>query len=228
MTTPEVDKRKGKPRIKRRLSVRFGTDAKMCGGTVVDISEGGMRIESPESFPKNSVITVFVQFPRHSVRLRARVIWSGGGGSASVGMGLALTQPEPSLKRAYAEWVAEVKQAVAETHAAEAAQAAAPATAAQAAAPAPAALPAAAAPLAESPAPTPASRAPEPQGPVRRRLESRQGQSYEALLERQSEGWRLTIVQLPRQLGIGTPDLESTCPDYASAEKALREFVRAH
>jgi len=224
MTTPEVDKRKGKPRIKRRLSVRFGTDAKMCGGTVVDISEGGMRIESPESFPNNSVITVFVQFPRHSVRLRARVIWSGGGGSASVGMGLALTQPEPNLKRAYAEWVAEVKQAVAETHGAETHAAAAP----QAAAPAPAALPATAAPLAELPAPTPAPRAPEPQGPVRRRLESRQGQSYEALLERQTEGWRLTIVQLPRQLGIGTPDLESTCPDYASAEKALREFVRAH
>ena len=224
MTTPDLDKRKGKPRIKRRLSVRFGTDAKMCGGTVVDISEGGMRIESPESFPANSVITVFVQFPRHSVRLRARVIWSGGGGSSSVGMGLALTQPEPTLKRAYGEWVAEVKQAVAETHAAETHAA----EAAQAAAPAPAALPATAAPLAESPAPTPAPRAPEPQGPVRRRLESRQGQSYDALLERQTEGWRLTIVQLPRQLGIGTPDLESTCPDYASAEKALREFVRAH
>ena len=222
MPAPDLDKRKGKTRIKRRLSVRFGTDAKMCGGTVVDISEGGMRIESPESFPVNSVVTVFVQFPRHSVRLRAKIIWSSGaGGAGSAGMGLALSQPVPALKQAYAEWVAEVKQAAAEDHAAGAsAPATTPAT------PAPAPLPAAAATGAEAPALQPA--APEPQGPIRRRLESRQGQSYDALLERQPPGWRLVIVQLPRQLGVGTPDLDSTCPDYASAEKTLREFVRTH
>ncbi len=67
-----------------------------------------------------------------------------------------------------------------------------------------------------------------PEGPVRRRLESRQGQSYEALLERQPDGWNLTIVQLPRQLGVGTPDLQQTCGDYYSAEDLLREFVRSH
>jgi len=219
MTVPEPDKRKGKPRFKKRLSVRFGTEAKMVGGNVVDISEGGMRIESTESFPVNSVITVFVQFPRHSVRLRARVIWSGGSGeSSSARMGLALTQPEPVLKRAYAEWVAEVKQVATESHAAGAA---APAAEAAAASPRPPATP-----VPESPAPQP--RAPEPPGPIRRRLESRQGQSYDALLERQPEGWQLTIVQLPRQLGVGTPDFQSSCPDYSSAEKTLRDFVRTH
>ena len=117
MTAPGTDKRKGKPRVWKRLSVRFGTEAKMIGGNVVEISEGGMRIESTESFPVHSVITVFVQFPRHSVRLRARVIWSGGSSeSSSTRMGLALTQPEPALKLAYAEWAAEVKKAASEAH----------------------------------------------------------------------------------------------------------------
>src|SRR5437867_7151772 len=125
MTAPGTDKRKGKPRVWKRLSVRFGTEAKMVGGNVVEISEGGMRIESTESFPVHSVITVFVQFPRHSVRLRARVIWSGGSSeSSSTRMGLALTQPEPALKLAYAEWAAEVKKAASEAHTAGTASAA--------------------------------------------------------------------------------------------------------
>src|SRR6266481_588705 len=197
MTGPALDKRKGKPRIQRRLPVRFGTDAKMCGGVVSDISEGGMRIESPESFAVNSVITVFVQFPRHSVRLRVRVIWvSAAGGGAAI-MGLALTQPEPTLKRTYAEWAAEVKLAAAETPAATAPPPAAPR-------PEPAPAPPGAAPTAA-----------EPKGPITRRLESRQGQSYEAILERQPQGWNLTIVQLPRQLGVGAPDFVGSCPDYA-------------
>jgi len=227
-TTSAQDKRKGKPRVLRRLPVRFGTEAKMCGGTVVDISEGGMKIESGESFPPNAVITVFVQFPRHSIRLRARVMWAGaaaGGGAGT--MGLALTQPEPTLKRAYAEWAAEVKLAATETDVVSAVTAAAHAAAGSpvagqesgegAAAPHP--------PPAAAPAAPPAA---EPRGPVRRRLESRQGQSYEALLERTSGGWQLTIVQLPRQLGVGKPDFQDICPDYASAEKTLRDFVRNH
>ncbi|OLC55151.1 MAG: hypothetical protein AUH92_02735 [Acidobacteria bacterium 13_1_40CM_4_69_4] len=74
----------------------------------------------------------------------------------------------------------------------------------------------------------PAPKTPEPRGPIHRRLESRQGQSYDALLERNSDGWSLTIVQLPRQLGVGKPDLQEICPDYAAAEKTLREFVRTH
>ena len=217
MTTPDLDKRKGKPRIPRRLPVRFGSDAKMCGGMVADISEGGMRIESPESFPVNSVITAFVQFPRHSVRLKVRVIWCSAAGGGSATMGLALTQPEPTLKRAFAEWLAEVKLAAAETPAPDASAAPAPAPAA----PRPE-------PAAAAPAPAAAPPAAEPRGPITRRLESRQGQSYEAVLERQPQGWNLTIVQLPRQLGVGAPDLESLCSDYASAEKALRDFVRTH
>ena len=190
----------------------------MVGGNVVEVSEGGMRIESAESFPVHSVITVVVQFPRHAVRLRARVIWSGGSSeSGSSRMGLALTQPEPALKLAYAEWVAEVKRAASDAHSAGAA---APAPVTDSPSPQ-----AAAAPVAQSPPPP---RVPEPAGPVRRRLESRQGQSYDALFERQPEGWQLTVVQLPRQSGVGAPDFQSCCPDYASAEKALREFVRTH
>src|SRR6266705_1070050 len=103
MTVPVPDKRKGKPRILRRLPVRFGTDAKMCGGIVSDNSEGGMRIESPESFPVNSVITVFVQFPRHSVRLRVRVIWcrAAGGGAFFISRRIPHT-------RSYGDWSSDV------------------------------------------------------------------------------------------------------------------------
>jgi len=219
MAAPDQDKRKGKPRIARRLPVRFGTDAKMCGGMATDISEGGLKVECTESFSANSVITVFVQFPRHSVRLRVRVIWCSSasqGGSAT--MGLALTQPEPQLKRAYGEWLAEVKLAVAETQVSGAVSAAASAATAVAARPEPAARPEVA----------PAPKAPEPRGPIHRRLGSRQGQSYDALLERTAGGWNLTIVQLPRQLGVGKPDFQELCPDYATAEKTLREFVRTH
>src|SRR5262245_48286993 len=180
----------------------------MCGGNVSDISEGGMRIDCTETFPQNSVITVFVQFPRHAVRLRARVVWCVAGGEGGVArMGLALTQPEPTLKRAHSEWLAEVKQTASEAPAAGQP----PAGAASPVAP----------PPKETAASVPAPWMPEPRGPIRRRLESRQGQSYDALLERQPQGWNLTIVQLPRQLGSGAPDFESECPDYASAEKAL-------
>ena len=221
-TTPASDKRKGKPRIERRLPARFGSEAKMCGGTVIDISEGGMKIESGESFPLNSLITVFVQFPRHSVRLRARIMWAGAAAPGGAGvMGLALTQPEPNLKRAYAEWVAEVKLAATEVVAAAPAAASAPVTGPES--PATAAAPAKPAPPAASSAAPPS---PEPRGPIRRRLESRQGQSYEALLDRTSDGWQLTIVQLPRQFGGGKPDFQDICPDYAAAEKMLRDFVR--
>lgn len=212
-TTPTSDKRKGKPRIARRLPARFGSEAKMCGGTVIDISEGGMKIESGESFPLNALITVFVQFPRHSVRLRARIMWAGAAAPGGAGvMGLALTQPEPNLKRAYAEWAAEVKLAATEPEVVAAV--AAVVSAAAPAKPAPPATPSAAPPP------------PEPRGPIRRRLESRQGQSFEALLERTSDGWQLTIVQLPRPPGAGKPDFQDICPDYAAAEKMLRDFVR--
>ena len=215
-TTSTPDNRKGKPRIAQRLPARFGSEAKMCGGTVIDISEGGMKIESGESFPLNSLITVFVQFPRHSIRLRARIMWAGAAAAGGAGvMGLALTQPDPNLKRAYAEWVAEVKLAATEPEGVSAdAPAAASAPVTGPGSPAPPATPSAAPP------------SPEPRGPIRRRLESRQGQSYEALLERTSDGWQLTIVQLPRQFGGGKPDFQDICPDYAAAEKMLRDFVR--
>ena len=212
--------RRKKPRIARRLAVRFGTDARMCGGTALDIAEGGLRIETPDTFPTNSVVTVFVQFPRHSVRLKARVAWVGGQGGAPA-MGLSFTHAEPALAKAYKEWLAELKL-IAQEPASDApppAEAPAPASAPadpRSAAPAPAAAPPA------------APAAAEPKGPVRRRLETHQGNSYEVLLDPRGGGWRMTIVQLPRQAGVDAPDLEQDFRDYAAAEKALREFIRSH
>jgi PilZ domain-containing protein len=202
-----ADRRK-QPRLPRRLPARFGTDAKMSGGTVVDVSEGGMRLESPDAYPVNSIILVFVQFPRHSVRLRARVAWASGKGSGNPAMGLTFTQPEPNLAKAYKEWAAEIKLMASEK-------------------PEPGPKPEPEEKPAEAAAPAEPPKRPEPTGPIRRRMESRQGQPYEALLERCDGGWRLTIVQMPRQ-GVGAPDFQGTYKDHPSAETALREFVRSH
>jgi hypothetical protein len=200
--------------------VRFGSETRMAGGTVVDVSEGGMRVESSETFPVHSVLIVFVQFPRHAVRLRARVAWSGGGEGGSPAMGLSFTQAEPALAKAYNEWLAEIKQMATEADAAPEPRGPAP--------PAGAAASGAGTPAAAPPAEEERPAAAEPPGPVRRRLESRQGQAYDILFERQDDGWRLTVFQLPRQVGVKEPDLQADFETYAAAQKALTEFVRLH
>jgi hypothetical protein len=198
----------------------------MAGGSIVNLSESGLRIESPESFPVNSVIQLFVQFRHHAVRLKARVAWSGGSEGGTTAMGLTFTQPEPALAKAYKEWLAEVKQMSRE--APETAGGGTPTAPADAAGGAGAAAAADAAP--ETAAATPrsaATPAPEPRSPVRRRLESPQGRIYDAVLEKQAGGWSVAAVQVPRVLGTGRNDLEGHFPTYADAEKALRDFVRS-
>ncbi|MFQ5877603.1 MAG: PilZ domain-containing protein [Acidobacteriota bacterium] len=224
------DRRK-QARIQRRLPIRFGTEAKMCGGTVVDISEGGLRVESVESFPANSVVQVFVQFPRHAIRLRARVAWVS---PTSPAMGFSFTRPEPSLARAYQSWIAEVKRAASEEPGRAGAGEAAGSSSS-------AALPPGASDAREAPPPggdrpTPAGAgaaavsAPprEPKGPRRRRVETRSGQAYDVLIERQAGEWTVTIHQSPRQPGVTAPDFEQSYRDYASAERALGDFLKSH
>ncbi len=225
----ESHDRRKKPRIPRRLPVRFGTEARMCGGTAVDISDGGLRVECPETFPQNSILQVFVQFPRHSVRLRARVAWLGSAGEgASPRMGLAFTQPEPTLVRAYKEWQAEVKLAAVEAAGGQPADATPAVSATSTGATSTGASAKKAATGAPEPAAAGPPAAPDPKGPVRRRLETRQGNSYDVLIERDGAEWRLTIVQLPLQIGVGAPDLEKGFSTYAETETALREFIRTH
>jgi hypothetical protein len=213
MTSGDPVNRREQPRIARRLPVRFGTEAKMCGGTAVDVSEGGMRVIAPEGFPVNSLVDVFVQFPGQAIRLRAKVVWVGTV-TGSPAMGLAFTSPTPSLTTAYKRWLAEVKDAAAEASASIGDAAGAKST-----------TPSPAESRDASPAPEPVA---EPEGPVRRRLESPQGQAYDVLLEPHILGWRLQIVQLPHQPGVQAPDHDKTYADYAAAEKAMRQFVRAH
>lgn len=218
MTGSDTGDRRKKPRIPRRLPVRFGTEARMCGGAATDISEGGIRVESSEGFPVNSIVQVFVQFPRHSLRLRARVAWVGGGGEGGgPRLGLALTQPEPTLVRAYQEWQAEIK--LAEKEAAGGPQAAARPAPAGAPAPAPEGTAKGAAPQAAQPA---------PKGPIKRRLETRRGNAYDVLIEPAGGGWRLLIAQVPRQIGVGAADHDETYGDFAAADRALKEFIRDH
>ncbi|HEX9428125.1 MAG TPA: PilZ domain-containing protein [Candidatus Polarisedimenticolia bacterium] len=244
---PPGDRRK-KQRIPRRLPVRFGTEAKMIGGTALDVADGGLRVESAESFPQGSVVDVFVQFPRHAVRLRARIVWSGGGQNAASlpVVGLAFTQPEPGLVKAYSEWVAEMKLATREigpsgesrlAGSVPGAHGASPggagsgaAKAGNAAKPGDAAgstkgRPDSAAPT--TPAPKPAAPR-EPSGTVRKKVETRLGNAYAILLERRGTFWRLTIAGHPRQPGVDAADFEETFTDHASAEAALQSFLKAH
>jgi hypothetical protein len=219
------DERRRKIRYQRRLPVRFGTDTKMGGGTVLDISEAGLRIQSAETFPVNAVILVFVQFPRHTVRLRARVVWGGSDKEGSgPTMGLTFTRPEPQLIKSHQEWCAEIKilsMQDADGDDAPSTDAEAPAPAAPGPAARDAGQPA-------GPPPAAAPRRPEPKSPVRRRLESRQGLTYDALFEKWPGGWELTIVQVPRQLGVDAPDFKDSFDDFGSAEDAFRAFVRDH
>jgi hypothetical protein len=73
-----------------------------------------------------------------------------------------------------------------------------------------------------------AGATPEPAEAVRRRLETSRGNNYEVLIEPESKGWRLTIFQSPRNPNTLTPLLEERFKNYASADQALREFLKAH
>ena len=231
MSQSPVDRRK-KPRIARRLPVRFGNDARMSGGTVLDIAEGGIRVRTGDPFPVNAILSVFVQFPRHTIRLKARVAWNGGKSEgSSPSMGLAFTGPEPRLALAYTQWVAEVKGSTNEETVDEPGTGATPDAGAAVGSPESTGggtAETAAADTGASARPASPRVAPEPREAVTRRLESRRGQSYEALLEPLVRGWRLTVYQSPRQIGVSDPDFCETYPGFAEAEKALREFVRSH
>jgi hypothetical protein len=222
MGQPAPVERRKQPRVARRLPVRFGTESQMRGGTVIDISDGGLRIETQEPFPVNSLVLVFVQFPRNAIRLRARVAWAGG---SSPRMGLSFTQPEPNLTRMYSNWLAEVKQASKE--AAEQEPGSHPAEASPAAQPAAVAAPSDLSPSADPPSPPPPSPKTQ-QGSLRRRVETMRGQTYDLLIERVGGQWYLTIHQVPRQPGVEIPDLEESFPDRPSAERAMAEFLKTH
>jgi hypothetical protein len=203
------DNRRRHRRYQRRLPVRFGTEVRMAGGIAIDISEEGMRVECSEPFPMNSVLQVFVTFPTHAVRLNARVAWQGAHPGGVPLMGLHFTHPEPLLIQTYAKWLEEVKEMAREEAAGEEAAMGSASEAAGA-----------------DPAET--APAPEPTGSVKRRLETRQGNSYEVLFDKQPGGWHLTVVQLPQQAGNARPDFDAAFPTYAAADKALREFIRLH
>ncbi len=180
----------------------------MHNGTVLDISEGGLRIKSGDSFPARSLLSVFVKFPRQTFRLHARVEWAGDPPST---MGLSFVDPTPGLSASYRAWVNEVR---------ESGVGGGPSS--SEGIPKPAAL---SEPSVAAPEPKREPDAMAPEGPVRRRLETRGGLAYDVLVDRRKGTWILTIFQSPRPLGIREPDFEATFPDYASVDRALRDFL---
>jgi hypothetical protein len=201
------DKERGQTRYERRLPIRFGTGAQMHGGTVIDISEGGLRLRSSESFSIGTMVDVFVQFPHHAIHLQARIVWTGDSVT-----GLTFIAPSPLLIDGYARWREEIELAARETAGLEpepappADSTAAPATP----------------PTVASPPP------PDPTGPVQRRFETSRGQGYESLIEKEDNDWVLTIHLVPRQPGVERPEKRARFRDFVAADRALREFIRDH
>lgn len=184
----------------------------MCDATVLDISEGGLRIQSAESFPINSTLNVFVQFPGGGIHLQARVVRTGGGPPT---IALAFMRGNTSFSRAYEKWVAEVRETLDDPEA----------PGAGAKTPDPTTVSA----VGSKNAPNPMSASPtEPKSPVRRRLETRQGNAYEVLVEKNANAWTLTIFPSPREPHVTRPEFTGAFADYCSADEALREFLRAH
>ena len=221
MSAENASNKRRAARVDRRLPVRFGTESRMCGGIATDISEGGLRVESPESFPVNSLVSVFVQFPRHAVRLQARVAWCG---AQSPVIGLSLTSPSPALQKAYAQWISEVKET--KQHERETKGDAADAPTAGPPSSGPESAPA----VEQAGPPKSAGRTPKPPeaGVVSRRVETMTGQAYDVLIERIAGTWYLSIHQFPRQAGVTDADFQDAFSDYAAAERALREFTSKH
>ncbi len=195
------DKERSQTRYERRLPIRYGTSAEMHGGTVIDISEGGLRLRSSETFSIGTFVDVFVQFPHHAIHLQARVVWTGGSMT-----GLTFTTPTPLLIEGYTRWREAIQEAAREATGSEPEPQAAPPAASNAASPPP----------------------PDPTGPVQKRFETSRGQGYESLIEKEDDEWVLTIHQVPRQPGVERPEKRARFRDFAAADRALREFIRDH
>jgi hypothetical protein len=214
---PEHDKRKT-VRYTRRIPVRFGNEGKMIGGIALDISEGGLRIETNESFPPTSLVTVFVQFPGHALRLEGRIAWVR---QNEAQIGISLSSNSLPLKKSYDAWLQEVQDLAAEDDDEPAAVGGGAPTSPgrRAEAPAPSGRP-------NERTPTTPERPHAPASPVRKRIETASGQAYEVVIEQISESWYLTVHQVPRQPGVDAPDLQKVFDDYPAANTALREFIR--
>jgi PilZ domain-containing protein len=207
MSQAPADRRKHR-RLVAQIPARFGVEGRICNGNIVDLSEGGLQLRSAESFAAGAVLDVFVQFPRRRVRVRARVAWVRGEPPT---MGLMFVQQDRSLMAAYDQWIAELQ-------AAGAMPPEAPANAGEAAtAPTRQAMPA--------PRAAPAAPAAEPAGDVVRRLETARGNQFEAHMRKTGSGWRLFIYEGSSATG-SVPEFDRACPDFATAEAVLREFLK--
>ena len=202
MSQAPADRRRHR-RLVAQIPARFGVEGRICNGNIVDLSEGGLQIRSADAFQAGAVLDVFVQFPRRRVRVRARVAWVRGEPPT---MGLTFVQPDRSLMAAYDQWMGELQ-------AAGTMPSAAPDDAGGAAAASP-------------PRAAPAATAPEPAGNVVRRLETARGNQFEAHMEKTGSGWRLFIFTGSSATG-SVPELDRACPDFATAEAVLREFLKS-
>ena len=70
-----ADKRDIK-RLKKRLTMRFGTDEAARVAFSEDISRTGMFIKTANIYPPNTRITIDLDISDASVRLEARVMWA--------------------------------------------------------------------------------------------------------------------------------------------------------
>lgn len=218
MSTPFLPDKRKTVRHARRIPVRFGNEGRMIGGIALDISAGGLRVETSESFPPASLVTVFVQFPGHALRLEGRIAWVRPNEAQ---IGISLSSNSLPLKKSYEAWLKEVQ----ELAAGEPEQSSTDRPAAVTPPARPGAHPDRRARPPERLSAS-AQHPPAPSSPVRRRIETASGQAFEAVIEQIAESWYLTIHQVPRQPGVDAPDLEKVFDNYSAANTALREFIR--
>ncbi len=197
-----INERRQHTRVARQLPVRFGTEHRMFDGIVSDISEGGLRIQSTETFPVKAILNVFIGFPGGKIHLRARVVRSGGEPPT---IALALLQDNPAFSRAYEQWIAEVRQTAHNVTATNADPSKAVSRNA----------PTAATPPGE-----------KGKGRIQRHLETSRGNAYDVVIEPEGGAWTLSIFLSPRNPNIARPEFTRAFPDYDSADRALREFLR--
>lgn len=194
----------------------------MIGGIALDISEGGLRLEANESFPPTSLVTVFVQFPGHALRLEGRIAWVK---PSEAQIGISLSSNSLPLKKSYEAWLKEVQELATEEGGEEVGEVIVedPGAATTPGPPGESPEPPARTPRRISTLP---QRSTAPSSPVRKRIETASGQAYEVVIELIAESWYLTVHQVPRQQGVDAPDLQKVFDNYPAANAALREFIR--
>ena len=79
--------------------VNLSSEDNFYAGAALDISVGGLYVETPTGLPIGTEVTALLKLPSKVLSLRAAVVWSVAKGSQTTGMGLRfLNMPAPAKR----------------------------------------------------------------------------------------------------------------------------------